>query len=491
MAVVSCRGLFWAAVTERGGLLVSGNNEEGQLGIGTLDHHWDVALLGGHGPVEGDEVADVIGGMHALALADELAPHVGALALRVGADGSTFDGRVVMVTTGDRYTLCVTDAGVVWAFGSNEYGQAGMGALVERSAVPVRWPAQACGGAPVLMVACGPSHTLVLTRAGEVWACGLEYFEHLDDDYPTPVFTPARARVPGLADIVHVCAGAEVSGALDAAGVVWTWGYKYYGQLGYSAPEESNYVHTPRSLAPAAFGGSAVALLTMGFRHATAVTARGELWVWGNGSHGCLGLGSNARVYVPTMLEGGGAPAWGGVRVRMAAEGCCHTVILLEDGAVWACGRGELGAVGDGGLTERSVPVPLPQSAFGGARVVFVAGGCLNSMALTAEGILYAWGSFACGNPERRTFAAPVPVAASFPPGARVGRGCGLPRRHSLAFCMGMHWNLGGGAPPCPYHSVEKELLAEIVHQCAVPEGAHAGMPEALLTQLAVRERVM
>ena len=58
------------AVTERGWLLVSGNNTEGQLGICSRENSWGVTVLGGRGHVEGDEVAVLVGGLHALALAD-------------------------------------------------------------------------------------------------------------------------------------------------------------------------------------------------------------------------------------------------------------------------------------------------------------------------------------------------------------------------------------------------------------------------------------
>jgi len=90
----------------------------------------------------------------------------------------------------------------------------------------------------------------------------------------------------------------------------------------------------------------------------------------------------------------------------------------------------------------------------------------------------------------------PTPVAASLAPGSRVGRGCGLPRRHTTAFCMGTLPRLGGGsgAPIARARSVvydaNENVLQVIVQQAAALTGLYRHMGEGQLRLLAVRERV-
>ena len=62
-------------------------------------------------------------------------------------------------------------------------------------------------------------------------------------------------------------------------------------------------------------------------------------------------------------------------------------------GAVWTCGEGTFGALGHSDLLDRWVPTCIAPAAFGGAKIVFVAGGSDISFAVIAEGILYIWGT--------------------------------------------------------------------------------------------------
>ena len=64
-----------------------------------------------------------------------------------------------------------------------------------------------------------------------------------------------------------------------------------------------------------------VVQLSLGSYHAAAVTKAGVLWVWGANNHGGLGLGDDANRAIPTLVAAGGAPAWGGSPVLMAACG--------------------------------------------------------------------------------------------------------------------------------------------------------------------------
>jgi len=99
MSILACGGDHWIALTERGGLMVRGDNAEGQLGIGTRNSEWYPTGLGGIGSVVGDEVGELVGGVHALALL--AATQVQAVALPAGVLVHPFDDKAAIVSAGE------------------------------------------------------------------------------------------------------------------------------------------------------------------------------------------------------------------------------------------------------------------------------------------------------------------------------------------------------------------------------------------------------
>jgi len=507
MSILACGGDHWIGLTERGGLLVRGENSEGQLGIGTRNSKWHPTVLGGIGTVVGDEVGEVVGGVNALALL--AATKAQAAALPRGVLAHPFDDKAAMVSAGEEHTMCVTDGGVVYAWGSNHQGQLGvnnttqqaqaLGVLMHRSTAPLRWSEHLCNRSPARMVACGDYHTLVLTQAGEVFACGRgRHGETGNSLLPDIVRFPER--VPGLHAMALVAAGDMFSGAVGVDGQVWMWGNCRHGRLGYPpAMPQTRTAPDPRSLGLAAFGSSPVVLLNLRTNRAAAVTEMGELWAWGNNTCGKLGLGDDTLRVIPTLVTDGKMPAWGGSQVYMVCCGFQHQLVLTEDGAVWTCGEGTFGALGLSDLLDRWVPTRIMPAAFGGAKIVCVAGGSDISFAVTAQGILYIWGtdSFAAGMLRPAPLALPSPVEGSLVPGGRVGQSCNLSRRHKLSFCMGAHPRLG--APPplphelpqsgAPHRDLQDEMLEAILVHCVRLDGDYANMGNGLLHLLAVRVR--
>jgi len=85
---------------------------------------------------------------------------------RIGA--AAFGGaRAVQIAAGAYHTAVAVSDGSLWSWGRGYEGQLGHGDTERRSG-PSRLGPEGFGGAPVLMVACGFGHTLVLTLEGEV-----------------------------------------------------------------------------------------------------------------------------------------------------------------------------------------------------------------------------------------------------------------------------------------------------------------------------------
>jgi alpha-tubulin suppressor-like RCC1 family protein len=72
-----------------------------------------------------------------------------------------------------------------------------------------------------------------------------------------------------------------------------------------------------------------------------------------------------------------------------------HTLLLLDDGAVWAFGSNEFGQVGlkiDSDTSTNAIELPTPVQALKGTSVKQIACGVNHSAALTTGGGVYTWG---------------------------------------------------------------------------------------------------
>jgi len=484
---LACGTNFTVLLTERMGLLFSGSDAKGYIGGIADDRRIAPFMLGGWawGETVGEGVDELPGGMQAVAA---LAQIEGALGppRRISADEHwEFMEEVVMVAAGLSCFVCVTKSGAVIATGDNTLGSIGLGDVIIGSSFARLGP-DAFGSDPAMMVACGEYHTLVLTRTGLVWAFGCGFQGQNANLRLKCLFLPTL--VAGLDNIVMVAAGDDTSVALGADGRVWTWGSSRHGALGHNDTGRGP-MPIPRALELHAFGGDAVLFVAVGYMYMMAVTTRGDLWAWGAGQYGQLGLGDVAGRRVPTRLTN----TWDGSRVRMVSCGCIlcpHTMAATEDGAVWTWGSSHSGQLGHNDELDRATPTRIPQTAFGGAHIVLVHTSNQHvSMAVTRHGLVYQWGSVVHGHQPGGlgTSLVPVPLGSSLSREGRCGHSCAVRPSNMLAFASGTHARLG---EECVFKGLVQELLKCIHEQAQAPGGAYAHMREGQLRLLGATVRV-
>jgi alpha-tubulin suppressor-like RCC1 family protein len=208
--------------------------------------------------------------------------------------GPAFAGApVVAVAAGANHSAAVTVDGALWTWGEGAHGQLGLGDREERRA-----PAQVIGISPserhvVVMAACGFRHTLVLTAEGAVLSCGAGANGRLGLGTLAHLTTLTRVRLP--ARCAMVAAGCQHSAALLASGEVFTWGYGGQGALGHN--DDGDRLEPECVCGP--LRETRVVLLAAAM-HTIAVTAAGQLWAWGAGEDGQLGVGDRQNRLVPT-----------------------------------------------------------------------------------------------------------------------------------------------------------------------------------------------
>jgi hypothetical protein len=124
------------------------------------------------------------------------------------------------------------------------------------------------------------------------------------------------------------------SAAVTAAGEVFVWGKLQPGSRNVSTPEQVIF--------PA---GAKVRRVSCGTEHFAAVDTEVVLYTWGTGEYGRLGHGSEQDEAAPRVVE-----ALAGQRVAMVSCGKAYTVVVTEEGQLWTWGLGVEGQLGHADL---------------------------------------------------------------------------------------------------------------------------------------------
>lgn len=124
-------------------------------------------------------------------------------------------------------------------------------------------------------------------------------------------------------------------------------------------------------------------LIAAGNEHSLALKPDGTVWAWGFNKHGQLGDGT-------TTLERYTAVQVQGLRRVVAiAAGDRHSLAVKADGTVWAWGWNQEGELG-GGAWPRGSATPVQTKTL--THMIAVAAGRGRSLALKSDGTVWVWG---------------------------------------------------------------------------------------------------
>jgi alpha-tubulin suppressor-like RCC1 family protein len=307
---------------------------------------------------------------------------------------------VVAAAAGENHSLAVTSDGSVWVWGWNSYGQLGDGTTSQRT-LPVKLTTIS----NVAKVSANDGFSVALKNDGTVWAWGLNSSGQLGDGTTTNRLTPVA--VSNLTNVVGIAAGQDFVIAVKSNGQVWSWGDNDTGQLGDGT--------TTRRTTPVQVSGlnNAVAV-TAGFAYAMALRNDGTIRSWGDNWGGQLGDGTSTQSHVPVTV----------VTINDAvaiASGTAHSMALRSNGTLWTWGSqnggGGLGRIADSN-SER-----VPGQVLGLSSLAAIGAGVNQGLAITTNGIVWAWGGNDYGQlGDGTTVDKPLPVQISGPNYAWMAR---------------------------------------------------------------------
>ena len=345
---------------------------------------------------------------------------------------------VVIVSAGGTHSIVAEPDGSLWAWGCNEFGQLGTGvagAAVVRIAELAGGAGGLVGGAiagakigaivgpkgaiagaiiggvagglvmmavgrqvggwldfgrdaPVQVavvynwdyVSAGLSHTVAIRRDGSLLAWGNNAAgQSVNRSFgPVPNLSPfsSPTRVGRDNDWVFVSAGLVHTMAIRSDGTLWGWGDNQKDQIGVGS---SNSRRTPTQVG----GDTNWAFVSAGTSHTVAIRRDGSLWAWGNNGSGQIGDNTTTSRRSPTRI--GFEYNW-----ASASAGMGHTVAIRTDGSLWIWGDNRAGQLGDGSIgTLRVSPYRIGTAT----DWVHVSAGADHTVAIRANGSLWAWGN--------------------------------------------------------------------------------------------------
>ncbi len=266
---------------------------------------------------------------------------------KVGIEGVTF----ASISAGDSHACAVTTAGAAYCWGSNDGGKLGSGRPGGGHTVPVA----VAGRLVFRTISAGYFHTCGVTRDGRAYCWGRNEQGEVGNAPRALAAAPARGAGDAAFRDVQAASQFDYTCGVDANGGVWCWGANCFNQLGAdSLLEQCGTPPMPCSTKPSAVRLTGAARdVAATFSHSCALTADGGVFCWGDNNNGQLGNGNAGdRSIAP-------APVAGGATYRALAVGREFSCAVTTAGVPQCWGlneRGQLG-VGDGG--NRTQPTPL------------------------------------------------------------------------------------------------------------------------------------
>uniref|UniRef100_A0A1E1XBA0 Putative e3 ubiquitin-protein ligase herc3 n=1 Tax=Amblyomma aureolatum TaxID=187763 RepID=A0A1E1XBA0_9ACAR len=269
--------------------------------------------------------------------------------------------RILRVACGRSHSVVLTDNEGAFSFGNNSFGQCGRPVIQDESPESYAVPRQVQGiPEKIIDVVCGQDHTLFLTASGAVYSCGWSADGQTGLGIYGSQGTPGRVNgdLSGVR-IVKIAGTVDCILAVSDSGDLFGWGNSEYGQFGRQTDEKqmcyARHLNFPHGKVKAVASGGTMCGV---------VTESGDAYVWG---YGLLGLGPEVSVKThPTLLP---RPLFGASRFAPDTSvvdlfcGLNHFAALNNKGELYTWGKNKNGCLGLGHTLDQHFPFRVSLTA--------------------------------------------------------------------------------------------------------------------------------
>lgn len=243
--------------------------------------------------------------------------------------------KVKFVSAGFSHSMLIDENNILWAFGTNSYGELGSGDE-KPSFIPVKVALPS--NTTVLSVSCGANFTVCITSNHEAFSWGTNTLGQLGVKSNDPKKTiPSKIEFQDQKKITSIACGRDHCLALNEDGIIYSWGCNNDGQLGLNHLNSRN--------TPSLIVLSNVIVISAGWCHSLALKKENNhnsLWGWGLNSSGQLGTASDTHKKQPsqiTFFDESKSP-------KTIACGNCHSFATTQNNDLYAWGYNGYGQLG-------------------------------------------------------------------------------------------------------------------------------------------------
>lgn len=274
----------------------------------------------------------------------------------------------------------------VFAWGGDHHGQLGLAARQPGKTYNI--PRYCSFNVFIKELACGEEHAAFITLNGEVYTMGnnAEGRLGIGNRSIKQCASPCLVETLSAHRAVSVSCGWGHTAAVSENGDLYTWGAGEQGALGLGSTE-TQWVPARVNLSHELSASN----VSCGARHTAAIvqtrTGLKELWTCGAGEAGQLGTGRREKELVFVRVSFADT-------VKQVSCGVFHTGFITPTGRVYMMGGNSFGQLGVG--SKKSSSMPMRVTALDSRPIVKVSCGH-HSAAVSERGELFLWGTGSFG----------------------------------------------------------------------------------------------
>ena len=308
------------------------------------------------------------------------------------------DEIITDIALGFYHSMALTSHGRIFSWGYNNNGQLGNGDFAD-SYIPMDITPlfDLDNEETIISLEAGSFHSGALTSNGRLFMWGAQDSGALGNgesvyglSYPTDI-TP-NLDLNQNEHVVLLSLGSYSSVAVTSSNRIFSWGLNNDGQLA-DGSNTSKFI--PQDVT-ANFGlllDESIVLVKMGPYHGLLTTSNSRVFTWGRNNSGQLGDNSSENSLLPVDISSNIYLLPGDSFVD-AGLGMSHTLLLSQQGRVFAFGSGNSGQLGASYIVETHLPLDITGAfyMYEDEHVIMISAGSFHSLALSSYGNPFAWG---------------------------------------------------------------------------------------------------
>ncbi|XP_043294104.1 E3 ISG15--protein ligase HERC5 [Cervus canadensis] len=204
---------------------------------------------------------------------------------------------IIQITCGDYHSLALSKGGELFAWGQNLDGQLGVGRIFASTSTPEI--VENLSGVPLVQISAGEAHSMALSMSGNVYSWGRNDCGQLGLGHTYNKDSPSCIEALDDQKVEFLACGGSHTALLTKSGLVFTFGNGKYGQLGHNSTQNEL-----RPCLVTELVGNRVTQIACGRQHTLAyVSDMGKVFSFGSGKEGQLGNGGTCNQLVPRPMK--------------------------------------------------------------------------------------------------------------------------------------------------------------------------------------------